>query len=297
MEKTTEEQVLKSRSARSCISAGYRLYIGNFKRIFRATWLTALLAAVMSGVASSVLSGQVTLTPTMLVVAVATLMLGLVANVVLGAQLFGLLAKHREEVIIPVTSRWFSVDKRMLVRTLVWTVFAFIISLLGGILIGTVVGLGIAHQSLVMLGSCVLLALVLALLEFPLIHPAIHYLTTQEKGFFKITRRGYGEGMRHYGLLFVVMLVVTLLTMVVLMLTTLPAIILATANMRAQAGVAMGDPLGMPSYMSTMTIAVMSIAAFIQSYLMLSIFFPAYYASGSIETQEQERNEKKNSLY
>ena len=45
MEKDKEDILLKDRSSRACISAGYRLYMSNFKRIFRASWLAAIVFA------------------------------------------------------------------------------------------------------------------------------------------------------------------------------------------------------------------------------------------------------------
>ena len=36
MEKEKEDILLKDRSSRACITTGYRLYMSNFKRIFRA---------------------------------------------------------------------------------------------------------------------------------------------------------------------------------------------------------------------------------------------------------------------
>ena len=47
MEKEKEDILLKDRSSRACISAGYRLYMSNFKRIFRASWLAALFFAAL----------------------------------------------------------------------------------------------------------------------------------------------------------------------------------------------------------------------------------------------------------
>jgi len=44
--------------------------------------------------------------------------------------------------------------------------------------------------------------------------------------------------------------------------------------------------LGMPSYMSWLSLLVYTLAAFIQAYVIMAAFFPAYYMAGSIEQQE-----------
>jgi len=55
MEKENEESLIKIRSARAAIGCGFRLYTGNFRRIFRATWIHQLVFAVVSGVAEALL--------------------------------------------------------------------------------------------------------------------------------------------------------------------------------------------------------------------------------------------------
>ena len=53
MEKDSENILLKSRSSRACIRDGYHFYFSNFKRIFKATWLIAIVFAILSAAASA----------------------------------------------------------------------------------------------------------------------------------------------------------------------------------------------------------------------------------------------------
>ena len=53
MEKDNENTLLKSRSSRACIRDGYHFYFSKFKRIFIATWLIAIMFAVLSATASA----------------------------------------------------------------------------------------------------------------------------------------------------------------------------------------------------------------------------------------------------
>ena len=59
--------------------------------------------------------------------------------------------------------------------------------------------------------------------------------------------------------------------------------------MKAYAGMFMGDELGMPDYLPTLTFVAFTIAGFIQAYVHLITVFPFYYAYGSIDTLEKER--------
>ena len=70
---------------------------------------------------------------------------------------------------------------------------------------------------------------------------------------------------------------------------TLPAILLGIASFQANLGTLAGDPLNMPSYTMALTVLLFFIAGFIQAYVRLSILFPFYYMTGSIDTQEEER--------
>ena len=109
---------------------------------------------------------------------------------------------------------------------------------------------------------------------------------------FSILWPGYRQGLRHWGYIFAVLFVTLIVTLMALVITTLPSIVLLTANMKAQTGTLMGDPLGMPDYMTWMSLLVFLLAGFIQCYVVLLLHFPAYYMAGSIEKQEIERNEK-----
>ena len=103
--------------------------------------------------------------------------------------------------------------------------------------------------------------------------------------------RGYGRGLRHWGLLFATVFVVCLFTGLLTLVCELPAVIMATANTMAYVGLATGDPLGMPENMVPLTYVVFFVAGFIQAYVHLSTLYPIYYAYGSIEQQEAERQQ------
>ena len=91
--------------------------------------------------------------------------------------------------------------------------------------------------------------------------------------------------------LFIVVLVATIVEVLLLTLLSLPAIILSLANTQSMFGVAMGDPYALPSYMPALAAGTFLIIGFLQAYVMMSVLFPIYYMYGSIDAQEQEKQD------
>jgi len=169
-----------------------------------------------------------------------------------------------------------------LLVAVVWVAVAIVVT----IVVAVPFALGAMRQSLTLVILAFVLMVVAMVFMLPLVYPTMRYLTTTDTRLFSSLGSGYGQGLRHWGYIFSVLFVMALLATIVLMVTTLPAIILLMAHMQSQAGALMGDPLGMPSYMSWLSLLVYTLAAFIQTYVILALFFPAYYMAGSIEQQE-----------
>lgn len=247
--KINDDSLMKSRSTKACITTGYHLYMGSFRRIFRQTWIPFLVYALISGILTSyvtvkypeLLAGLYTGKATWadaiwsLSVMGGTLLLFLLATFWCIGCGCGLLRQHRQDNTIHQAAKWHGLGQLSPLRSLGWA--------------------------------------------------------------FKRVFQHIKALFSHFGLVFSVLFIVAVFTLLALLLTTLPAIILAIANSEAQTGVLMGDPLGMPGYMTSLTLVVFTVAGFIQAYILLSALFPTYYIYGSAVTQEKERNEKKNSLY
>lgn len=106
---------------------------------------------------------------------------------------------------------------------------------------------------------------------------------------WKSIRWLFTTGLRYIGTLFVTLLITTIITALLTLFCELPAFIIGTANIKAYMGAAMGDPLGMPDYLPTLTFIAFTIAGFVQAYVHLVTLFPFYYAYGSIETLIKEK--------
>ena len=111
--------------------------------------------------------------------------------------------------------------------------------------------------------------------------------------YWRTLSNSFSRGMRHWGSLFVVFFVSILLVQIVAVIIMLPAHILTLANQQAQMGLLIGDPLGMPSYMTYMTFATFMLCCFIEFYVSQVMLVHNYYIYGAIESKEQENEQQK----
>lgn len=284
MEKDNEDILLKDRSSRACISAGYRLFMSNFKRIFRASWLAALVFAALVSVGGTMMILQPQLA---LIVMPVTILI----DVLFVTYGFSALKQHQETGSIGWTVRWYSFDSRIFFRTLVAWLCTFVISLVFGSLIGVVAVLLASYLSeYTALASIAIVSLLVFALILPMTYTNMRYVLTDDKGYWGNLFGYYGRGMRRWGFIFLVVFMTALIGGVCYIFTSLPAIILSLAGNEANTGFLYGDPYNMPSYIGWLSAVVFLLIGFIQAYIMLSFLFPLYYMYGSIEAHEQEKN-------
>ena len=285
MEKEKDDILLKVRSSRGCISAGYRLYTGHFKHIFRYSWLAALIYAVFCSVGGAMMI----MMPRMMPITAAIL---IIVECLFASYGFSVLKQHQTFGNILRPAKWFSLDTHIFVRTIKCWLCLFIIYLIASIII---VGIGFAAFKFLSLytaiGAAAVGALVIMCLLLPLTYITMRYILNDGIGFWKQLKIGYGVGMRRWGFIFIVVLVAVIVELLLLMLLSLPAIILSIANTQSMFGVAMGDPYALPSYMPALAAGTFLIIGFLQAYVMLSVLFPIYYMYGSIDAQEQEKQD------
>ena len=306
---------LRIRSNRASITDGYRLYIGNFRSILGHTWLFALILALIQGVSTTWimntissqmiarLSGTGVPMPSP-IESFASLGMGLlllVSQIALIAQVFTLLAEHQATGIISKSLKWYgSFSQRLFTRYLL---ISFIIALLPTAT-GAITLLGYRYLGLWAGFALILVnALLLFVLLMPLPYMVMKYMVNAQLPLFSRFSEVYAAGFRRWGAHFVVVLITMIITLLALLITELPTLVLTVATARSTVGSLQGDPAGMPDYMTWMSAIVFFIAGFIQAYLQLSVLFPCYYLYGTIEAQQEERNNlqldqhEKNTVY
>jgi hypothetical protein len=313
MEQNIDSQLYRRRSSGACIADGYRLYVGNFLKIFRSSWIAALFYAISVSIVCKLYISQTPLFQiagepagvgyVQFVMAYFALLLGAIllysaASIVLFSYDTMSFNEHSATEAITGPARWYGkLDIKALLLTLKMFLWMALVLFAASALVGGCLWLATTHLShTAFLILYLVSVLLITALLIPLSFTCMKYLLTPKARFLSLLAQTYGVGMRHWGSLFVVGLVVGIVSWLFMMLIEMPAIILYVANLQSQVGVLQGDAAGMPDYMGTLTIVVFCVAGFIQAYVYLSTLFPFYYLFGSIESQEKERNEIKKTL-
>lgn len=278
----------KVRSYRGILSAGTRLYISAFRRFFKASWLTALIYALINAALGTLTAIKV---PELIVVIqlqlqryngifaeslqsylvvlaeCAILILAAIITIALAhGTIYALLKDHSETGDIPIPASWWKPSKRLMGRTL------------KGVLLTLLVTIPL---------------LIVIPFALPLWFVVTKYIMEPSAGYWATLKKGYGRAMGHWGSLFLVFFLTVLFILLSGMIVMLPAHILFLANYRAQMGVLIGDPLGMPSYMMPMTFITFVLCSFLYFYVCLPMLINGYFAYGAIEAKELEHEQQK----
>jgi len=269
MEKTHDLTLMKARSYRSILAEGYRLYNGNFRKLFKASWLMTLVYAIVGAALGTLGTIQMPNMTALIMALVVLILLTFITESLATATVLNKLKEHQDTNAISTPTSWWKPDGRLMGRTLKAMVFALP------------------------------LFIVLTPL-FPLILPIyyviIKYVMTPGHSFWPSLWRDYKRGLRYWGSTFLVFFVSTLLVMLISIIILTPAVILTLANMQSQQSMLIGDPSGMPSYILPLTFATLALTTFIEYYIVLVVLVHFYYIYGSIETKEQEREQQKQNI-
>ena len=307
MKKETEPSAFHVRSSQAVISAGYKLYMSNFRKMLRSSWLAALAYALCTGLLGSFTMSQIpqftmallgtgeagtqAVSMAFLPMTALTLLLFVAATAVLLSYGYAACSEHAQTGAVSTAARWYGrIDKAMVWRTVKGTLWMMLFIFIAGMLTSICrVLLGRALSPLTALAASMLLSLFIVVLLLPLPYALTKYMLTPKVHFLKVVGPAFATGMRHLGSIFVVALVVAIITMLLSLVVQMPANILYVANMQSQLGTLQGDPAGMPERMGLLNFVVFTIMGFIQGYIHLSTIFPYYYLYGSIEKQKEER--------
>lgn len=282
---------MKSRSARSVVAAAFRLFSGNFRRLFRASWLAALIYAIINSLLGTAFISELygLVLPLIVVGGLAELMFYSVG--------IDMLSVHASTRAMPLTSK--KLPMKTFWRTLKATLCVCAIDLPLLVAWGLFYHYKLSYAIIepnshltTWVVFCVA-TIVVTLLQLPLLYAIMRYLMRGELKFWQSLLGGYKAGISHIGHIFVVVLINAIILVVAHYVITQPAVILGMANAQSQIGAAMGDPSGMPSYMPLLCMVTFLLAGFIQAYIRMTIVFSLYYMYGAIETAESEKRQFK----
>ena len=288
MDQQTIIALNKVRSYRGILSAGMRLYISAFRRFFKASWLTALVYALINAAVGTLTAIKI---PELIVViqlqlqryngifaeslqsylvvlaeCVVLILAAFIAIALADSTIYALLKDHAATGNIPTPTSWWKPSRRMMWRTLKGALLTLLVTI------------------------PLLIVIPFAL---PMWYVKTKYIMEPSTGYWATLKKSYGRGMGHWGALFLVFFLTVLFILLSGMIVMLPAHILFLANYRAQMGVLIGDPLGMPSYIMPMTFITFVLCSFLYFYVCLPMLINGYFAYGSIDAKELEHEQQK----
>lgn len=318
MENQQDNSLMKARSYRSVLATGFRLYSENFRRLFKASWQMALLYAVVCGCLGVLLAIKIPEMTLAIMQQLAALqglfvdtlqqytltvleiwgltLLAVITLALASATILNKLKEHKETGAITIPPHWLTGSPRLMGRTLKGVLLTLLVMLLPLLLfIGLMTLADIMSPNFVLnhivttLAAFLVCTLIAAVFFLPLFHVLMKYIMEAPCGYWHTLNDNYGKALRHWGSLFLVFFVSGLLVELTAIVVMMPAYILNFANQAAHKGVLMGDPLGMPSYITTLTFFTCMFCCFVQFYVSQVMLVHNYYIYGSIETQEEEK--------
>ena len=322
MDQEQKDILFKARSYRSVLAEGIRLYTNNFRKFFKASWLMATLYALVGGLTATLITLKI---PAIIVAVIsqiqkyhgifiqplqhfAWIMLAIIGLIIVtilvmavaNGTIANLLKEHQETGSIPTPASWLKPSTKMMGRTVKGVSCTFGIAatvIIIETIIMTVIEIynpsSTLETPITLIGLMLIVNSLLSLLALPLFYILTKYVLGTDKGYWHTLRSSYGLGMRHWGMLFLVSFVSILLITISELIILLPANILFSANYMAQMGQLYGDPLGMPSYMTPLTYITYVLCFFMLFYAQMLLMLHNYYAYGSIEAKEQERQQQR----
>ena len=320
MEKIHDLTLMKARSYRSVLADGYRLYNENFRKLFKASWILAIVYALCCGAFGTLTAIKVPeLTLALMrqlttmhgffldtVKAYALTLFGIIGLLILAiaamsmasATILNKLKEHKDTGKISTPPYWLTTSPAMMGRSLKGVFLTILVLMIPVLLYIGMMAIAesvspqaiMGHLTTFIVAFCIL-CIILVILIHPLMYVLMKYVMEAPCRYWKTLSANFGCGMRHWGSLFLVFFLSSLLVQLIGLVIMLPSYILNYANQQAHQGLLIGDPLGMPSYMTTLTFATFALCNFIEFYVCQVTLVHNYYIYGSIETKEQERKQ------
>ena len=323
MDKQDKMRLMKPRSYRMVLAKGFILYLENFRRLFKASWIMALVFALCSGALgtlTAILLPELTTTlmqqttndlpftpelsrfylTTIGLIVVLTL-LSIAAQSLASGTILNKFKEHKETGTISVPASWLKPSFALTGRTVrgsFMTLGVILVPILLVVLL--VVGLEklmpetAANHATTFSATCIVLVCCILLLSLPLMYVLMKYILEVPCRFWKMLCSSYVKGLRLWGLIFPVLFISCLITGLIVLVVTLPSQILHLANQQAYLGLLVGDELGMPSYITVLTFFTVTACSFLGFYVSQLSLTHLYYLYGSIEARTQEEQDIEN---
>lgn len=283
------QELMKDRSYINCISTAYHDVTENFKPLIKETWKYALAYALITG-ASSALSYATTLQGGLL---------GILAHVLIYVGWFVCCFVWYGKVFSLLNKQSIRHNSWKMVKGIlsVYAILFVILLLFYGL--GIFMAMGYKNPSsfsLTVMGMTGIGLILMFVLSVPLGYSVVRYML-EDGSVRHLLGRDWIKGFKHWGFIFATLLIATIISTVVISIVGTPLFILILAGHLSSEGVAMGDPVNLPSTMSFFVWFCTSIVMLCNAYFGLWMSFICYYVYGSIEIRDREKNETENIIY
>lgn len=289
-----ETDLYKIRSIRACFRAAYDLFCSNLRTLFKKTWLPVLALSAISSLAHLIpwnesvqtITEQAPTNPLMKIIALSAgvFVMGLTAIIWTWGCVFSLLNGRSRKM------NWLRLTRAMLV-------FMGVIALMSLVSIGMscipfMLSTNIAnpdHTTEFTASGAITIGtfMIWAILLVPTTYTLMKYMMEPNEKVGCIMGKSSRQGWRHWGFLFVCILVAYIISLLAFTIVKTPELILFLANQSNEAGKLMGDASGLPSYFGIANYLVSLSCTFVWSYLTICISMVFYYAYGTIEAKRR----------
>lgn len=291
--------LFKYRSVTACMKASYDFITSNVTSLLKKTWWAVLLYAIFMATTlyfrlpNKALHDWGLQNPVSSFIIQTLVYLGLfVTNFLCGAVIWTWLNKRSLAKNLP----------KFVATYLVVTFFLYLFSIGGmsfiqGFYISLASKALAAKQSLtgaqVWTAALTIIDLILLLVTcLPFAH-LIPSVMLKEKGEKLRFWHDYKQGLRHFGSIFSLGFLSTIIILVISMIVMLPAMIMGWAQISSQLGALDGDPLGVPGYFTPLFIVIMIATFFLFLYVCAWMGVSYAFLYGSHKTMEQSMQERK----
>lgn len=294
MESIKREELLKNRGLGATLKAAYGMFLSRFQYVLKHLWPAALLFALFGSLIVSIpftTQGR----PSMWLF-IPIMLLAIVASVVLYSRIAQLLNDKSWKWNVGRMIKLVLVDIGI---NLVVCVVIGVVWLLAWLLFApqqssTPVEAQLSMEqlaaaSLKILAVVGIVSVVIALLMVPFAFSYTKYLVDTESRLRQVFGSSYKQGLRHWGYIFAIIVLSSLLVTVVVLVICLPLIIVYVAMGMNMQGMAQGDPSGMPGGFGWLVYFVSAATYFVLSFVLVFFAFVAYYMYGTVESRQKER--------
>ena len=284
--------IYKNRNYAGCFNAALSTYSTNITKIFRATWIYALVFSLISGAgaftpvwASFSASEHGYAAVTLVVCAV----LGIVSIIVDARLKAGVVSMLNGDTVKANMAKFIKISILSIVLVAIVAVI-MCMATYGMTLFDFVKNLSFSTGCILMASVNVCILILAVVFMSPFIYSVSKYIFVPGLKFKSLFGRNYHIGLHKLGFLFTTAILLGLFCSIICLVLCIPGLLSNLASSIDSYGVAQGDASGLPGYFAWLNFMSTALLAFIMQYVVLWAVFVFFYAYGNVETYATDSN-------